>query len=238
LENKALQTENLPNNVFVFNINLHDKKYLQNPSLLLKEIARFPSLHKYFQASHNTFSSVYVKDALTKSFNAEVLKTIQQKGFQLFQLPLRSFSFERVKNLKQATNQSVLCVAEVSMRDLANLDHIFHNSFSSFGISSRNNFLVVLKFTDVSDNVAADLLNLSGRVLEGEETPAPENPETPAPTTPKATSEIGISPAGFSGFITAILLAIALYTCNQFLNEIRTPTRFSKEPLVIGKEQL
>lgn len=41
--------ESAPNAVFVFNVKVQDKKYLENPSLLVKEVSQYASL-KVFES--------------------------------------------------------------------------------------------------------------------------------------------------------------------------------------------
>jgi hypothetical protein len=229
LNNKILGTESAPNAVFVFNVKIQDKKYLENPSLLVKEVSQYSSLKNTFKASANTFSSLYVKDAFTKNFNNEILNTLKTKEYELIHLPLRNFNAAAVKEFKATTEKKILSVNELSLNELKGLDQFFQQHFASFAALSHNNYLVVLKFTDATDANAQVVNNiqLSGRMLE--ET-------TTTTTTAAGATLISISPAGFAGYVIAVILALFLYGAVEIMKSVRSPNGFNKTNLLVGKE--
>jgi len=232
LNDKILGSESAPNAVYVFNVKIQDKKYLENPSLLLKEVSQYSALKHHFKASGNTFSSLYVQGAFAGIFN-EVIKTpFLLNHYRLLQLPLRDFSLEAVREFKSSTGgKNILNWNEGSLNDLKGLNNFFENHFNALaGLS--NNFLIVLKFTDETESTFQALTQTSGRILEEEEAA----PATPTTTVTATDNHIKISPEGFSGFVIAVILALFLYAAFQIMNSIKPPVGFNKVTLLIGKE--
>lgn len=248
LNKKFLQTEELPNNIFVFNVKLNDKEYVQNPSLILKELSRYPSLQNRFGASSNVFSSAYVKDALSHEFYENILSALEKSNYHTFETPLNEFTFEAVRNVKRNANKNVATIVNVPTSELVQLDDLFHNLYSGFTQVSRNNHLIILKFTDntpMLPTVLAGIKTTERMLQEGTaEEPAPtsddaESAGTTTTSTGSATATataIAISSAGFAGYVISIFGIIAIYLGFQIMMNIKAPSRFYKDQLQIGKE--
>jgi len=233
LNDKILGSESAPNAVYVFNVKIQDKKYLENPSLLLKEVSQYSALKHHFKASGNTFSSLYVQGAFAENFN-EVIKTpFLVNHYRLLQLPLRDFSVDAVRQFKSSTgDKNIITWNEGSLKDLNGLNNLLENHFNALTTLS-NNFLIVLKFTNETESTFQALAQTSGRILEEEEEAAPT---TTVPKVTVADNHIKVSPEGFSGFVIAVVLALFLYAAFQIMNSIKPPVGFNKVTLLIGKE--
>lgn len=253
LNKEFLQSGEVPNNIFVFDVKLNDKKFIENPSLILKRLSEFPTIQNRFGASPYVFSSLYVKDALSHGFSEEMLSAIEKSNYHKYQTTLHEFNFENVKNARRNNNKNIVSIIELPISQLAQLDDLFHQSYIAFGQISRNNHLIILKFTDNTPLIPTVLasVKVTERMLQDEDPaaePAAEEPattETPeaAAGTPAATTTgdvtpqpIGISPGGFTGFVISIFGIIAIYIGFQIMNGIRSPSRFYKDQLQIGKE--
>jgi hypothetical protein len=245
LDQKFLQSQAVPNNIYIFNVKLNNAEYIQNPALILKELRSYPSLKNSFGVSPNTFSSMYVQDALSNDFKDQVISTIQKSDFETLNTDLKDFNFESVKSLKKTSGKNVLNVVDVSASELKLLDSLFHHLYANFGHTSRQNHLIILKFTDNSANAAPSTLLQTARVLQdvGDVVANPDkdnentDTETPAkPVAPVTGDSIGISPAGFTGYIVAIFLFLSVVAGFQIMADVKSPSRFYKDTLQIGKE--
>lgn len=221
---KLLKQESAPKSIFLFNVNVNDK----NSAAAIDELSNYAAIQKQFKPSENTYSTPYVKEASTKDFNRKLLNTIGDKNYIVSEVPLKDFSFENVNELSKSGNK-VLSVSHINTKDLPKLNNLLSNYQNTHAKNIEHDHVIVLKFTEDSANAVQNLVDT--RILAGD-TPVKQT----VGITDKTAQPIGIRGGAFAGIIIVIFLTIFLYIAFGVMQEIKTPAKFYKETLQIGKE--
>lgn len=233
LEKSFLAKEKSPNNVFVFNVQITDPIYIENPRLLLKEINKRNVLREHFGNPEFAISSSYIQSGFSEEFHNKIIKTANKNNYHVIHSDLKSFDFKGTSHAVKSKGK-VIDVIDIGMDQLKALDNVFRMHLKEFDrVSSRNN-IMLLKFTDATKEDSS-ILSL---VQRNEETfNKYEDSRVLAEVgDDKYVSTFPITPDGFFGYLITIILMIFCYWANLILNDIKTPKSFYDRPLHVGKE--
>jgi len=259
--------ENLPNGVYVFQINVKNPEMLQQSKSLISKLNKMSSLKTYFSNPDFSYSSNYINYEGPSDITSKLMEKFVaiNPEYKEFTSNLKEFMKGDLSQLVVKNVTSTMHVINFNSDQLNVLDYYLQKNYENLASTTANKFAILLLFnvnqirslgeanqilgenTQMLMNQLANSRNLQdGTVTDTDTEAAPTNNDTPA-NTATADSEdeetetgtpINITPNGLSGILISFGAVAVLLVALSCLTGIQTPIYFVKQPLNIGREQL